>query len=198
LKVGILGGTFDPIHLGHLAAAAAALDCARLDSVLLVPAGRPPHKGEAIASAEDRLAMCRLAASEREGVGVWDWEARRSGPSYTADTLEAFHAERPDDEPYLVLGWDAARDLPHWNRPEAVLALARLVIVSRPGLNPPGDGDLEAVGIDPRRTTLCPVTTPDVAATRIRSLAAEGGSLAGLVPAAVETYIRANGLYRTP
>jgi len=198
LKVGILGGTFDPIHLGHLAAAAAALDCARLDWVLLVPAGRPPHKGEAIASAEDRLAMCRLAATEREGVGVWDWEARRSGPSYTADTLEALHAERPDDEPYLVLGWDAARDLPRWNRPEAVLALARLVIVSRPGLNPPGDGELEAAGIDPRRATLCPVTTPDVAATRIRSLAAEGGSLAGLVPAAVETYIRANGLYRTP
>jgi nicotinic acid mononucleotide adenylyltransferase len=72
------------------------------------------------------------------------------------------------------------------------------VIVSRPGLNPPGDGDLQAAGIDPRRTTLCPVTTPDVAATRIRNLAGEGSSLTGLVPAAVETYIRANGLYRTP
>jgi nicotinate-nucleotide adenylyltransferase len=195
MKVGILGGTFDPIHLGHLAAAETALECAGLDSLLLVPAGRPPHKGEALASVEDRLAMCRLAAAELPGASVWDWEARRSGPSYTVDTLVAFRAERPEDEPYLVLGWDAARDLPKWHRPQEVLSLARLVVVGRPGLNAPGDDDLREAGLDPRRVILCLGETPDVAATRIRTLAEEGESLAGLVPPGVETYIRANGLY---
>jgi nicotinate-nucleotide adenylyltransferase len=195
VKVGLLGGTFDPIHLGHLAAAATAAGCAHLDSVLLVPAGRPPHKGEALASVEDRLAMCRLAAADQPGLGVWDWEARRSGPSYTVDTLEAFQTERPDDDPYLILGWDAARDLPKWHRPAEVLALARLVIVGRPGMSAPREDDLRSAGIDPGRATLCLAPTPDVAATRIRDLAGRGEPLAGLVPPSVETYIRANRLY---
>lgn len=195
MRIGLLGGTFDPIHLGHLAAAATAAECAGLDEVLLVPAGRPPHRGEAIASVEDRLAMCRLAVAELPGLSVWDWEARRSGPSYTVDTLEAFHDQRPADQPVLILGWDAARDLPRWRRPEDVLALADLVIVGRPGMSRPGQDDLRAACIDPRRATLCLAPTPDVAATRIRSLVAAGKSLAGLVPAAVETYIRANRLY---
>ena len=198
MRVGLLGGTFDPIHLGHLAAAATAAGCAELDSVLLVPAGRPPHKGDALASVEHRLAMCRLAAAELPGLGVWDWEARRSGPSYTVDTLEAFHAQRPDDEPSLILGWDAARDLPKWHRPADVLALARLVIVGRPGMSEPREDDLRSAGIDPRRATLCLGPTPDVAATRIRDLAGGGESLAGLVPPAIETYIRANRLYDGP
>ena len=196
MKIGLLGGTFDPIHLGHLAAARVALECAGLDRVLLVPAGRPPHKGEALASAEHRLAMCRLAAADLPGVETWDWEARRSGPSYTADTLEEFHRERPADDAYLILGWDAARDLPRWHRPQEVLELARLVIVARPGLRAPGEEDLRAAGIDPARAVLCLARTPDVAATRIRRLIRSGESLAALVPPAVETYIRANGLYR--
>ena len=198
MRVGILGGTFDPIHLGHVAAAAAAIECARLDSLLLVPAGSPPHRAEALASAEDRLAMCRLAAAGAPGVEVWDWEARRSGPSYTADTLEAFGSLRPADDAYLVLGWDAARDLPRWHRPDRVRDLARLVVLGRPGLPDPTEADLREAGIDPARATLCRTETPDVAATRIRRLIRRGESLAGLVPPAVETYIRANGLYREP
>ncbi|HVD01290.1 MAG TPA: nicotinate (nicotinamide) nucleotide adenylyltransferase [Candidatus Dormibacteraeota bacterium] len=198
MRVGLLGGTFDPIHLGHLAAAATAAECAQLDSILLVPAGRPPHKGEALASVEDRLAMCRLAAADAPGLSVWDWEARRSGPSFTVDTLEAFRAQRPGDQPHLILGWDAARDLPQWRRPAEVLALAELVIVSRPGMNEPREEDLVSAGIDPRRATLCLAPTPDVAATRIRSLAAGGKPLTGLVPPAVETYIRAHRLYDGP
>jgi nicotinate-nucleotide adenylyltransferase len=194
-RVGLMGGTFDPIHQGHLEAATAALECAALDEILLVPAGKPPHKRGTRASAGDRLEMSRLAAAGRAGFGVWDWEARRSGPSYTVDTLRAFRAERPADEPFLVLGWDAARDLRSWRQPEAVLQLAGLVVVARPGLDSPTPEALRAAGIDPDRVILCLVATPDVAATSIRRRASRHESLDGLVPAAVEDYIQQRGLY---
>ncbi|HEY8759334.1 MAG TPA: nicotinate-nucleotide adenylyltransferase [Candidatus Dormibacteraeota bacterium] len=194
-KIGLLGGTFDPIHQGHLEAAAAAFDCAGLDEVLLVPAGKPPHKRGAHASAADRLEMCRLAAVGRAGLGVWDWEARRAGPSYTVDTLRAFRAERPADEPFLILGWDAARDLRAWRDPEAVLRLAGLIVVARPGLDSPTPEALRAAGIDPDRAILCLVGTPDIAATTIRRRASRRESLDGLVPGEVEDYIHQRGLY---
>jgi len=198
MRVGLLGGTFDPIHLGHLEAAAAALDCGDLDQILLVPAGRPPHKRGVHASAGDRLEMCRLAANGHDRVEVWDWEALRPGPSYTVDTLREFRRSRPSDDPFLVLGWDAARELRHWREPERVVALAGLVVVTRPRLRTPGEAELAAAGADPARTTLCSVRTADVAATRIRRLAAAGRSLDGLVDPAVERFIRDRHLYRAP
>jgi nicotinate-nucleotide adenylyltransferase len=194
-RVGLMGGTFDPIHQGHLEAAAAALVCAHLDEVLLVPAGTPPHKAATRASADDRLQMTRLAASGRTGIGVWDWEAKRPGPSYTVDTLRAFRAERPADEPFLILGWDAARDLRSWKEPGEVLGLAKLVVVGRPGLDSPTAEDLRRVGIDPERTILCMTPTPDVAATTVRRRAATGEPLEDLLPPAVLDYIRDRGLY---
>ena len=194
-RVGLLGGTFDPIHLGHLEAAAAALECARLDEVLLVPAGKPPHKRATRASAADRLEMCRRAVAGRPGLGVWDWESLRSGPSYSVDTLRAFREGRPADERFLILGWDAARDLRSWRSPEEVLRLARLVVVGRPGLDSPTPEALRLAGIDPERATLCLAGTPDVAATTVRRRAARGESLDGLVPGPVEDYIRERGLY---
>lgn len=197
MKVGLLGGTFDPIHLGHLEAAAASLECAGLDQVLLVPAGRPPHKVGAIASAEDRLAMCRLAVEGRPGLGVWDWEVRRDEPSYTVETLRAFRRERPADEPFLILGWDAARDIRSWHEPDRVLELARLIVVGRPGLESPTSESLTEAGIEPRRVTLCLIGTPDVAATHVRRLAGRRQDLEGLVPGPVERFIRERGLYRT-
>jgi nicotinate-nucleotide adenylyltransferase len=109
-RIGLLGGTFDPIHAGHLEAAVAALDCGGLDRVLLVPAGRPPHKRATHASAEDRLQMCRLAIRGRPSLDVWDWEARRPVPSYTVDTLRAFREARPADEPVshrASMSWSA-------------------------------------------------------------------------------------------
>ncbi len=194
MKVGIVGGTFDPVHVGHVAMAEAAADCAGLDRVLLVPSNVPPHRSPAVAPAADRLAMCRQAVAGHPRLDVSDVELRRPGPSYTVDTLRVLAAERPDDDLHLVLGWDAARELPSWRAPEDVLRLARLVVVSRPGYPRPGAIDLSATGA--AGAVLCDVATPDIYSTDVRRLVADGGSLAGLLDPAVEAYVRRRGLYR--
>ena len=185
-----MGGTFDPVHLGHVAMAEAAAACAGLDRVLIVPAAVPPHRPAAGASAADRLAMCRLAAAGHPALEVSDIELRREGLSYTVDTLRELAAERPGDELHLLLGWDAARELGTWRSPDDVLRLARLVVVSRPGYPAPGPADLAAAGIDPGRTVLCDAPTPDVESTDVRQVIERGGSLAGMVDPAVEDYLR--------
>jgi nicotinate-nucleotide adenylyltransferase len=196
LRLGLLGGTFDPIHNGHLALADAAVACARLDRVLLIPSNQPPHRAPAQASVEDRLAMCRLAAEGHPELEVSDVEARRSGQSYTLETLQEVRRERPRDSLFLILGWDAARELASWHRPAEVLALAKPVIVNRPGLQPPGEMELRTAGLDPDRTLVCPQRTPDTRATEVRELAARGAELDRLVPPPVAEYIRKRGLYR--
>lgn len=195
MRIGVVGGTFDPVHLGHLEMAEAARRCAGLDRVLLVPAADPPHRGQAVASPSDRLHMCRLAVQGRPHLEVSDIELRRKGPSYTADTLKELARTSPGSELYLVLGWDAARELATWHRPDEVLRLARVVVVSRPGYPQPGLDDLRRAGIDPTRAMLCPARTPDLDATDVRARAARGESLAGLVDPAVEAYLRDHGLY---
>jgi nicotinate-nucleotide adenylyltransferase len=190
----VVGGTFDPVHVGHLAMAEAAADCAALERVLLVVAARPPHR-PTVAPARDRLAMCRLAAAGHRRLEVSDLELRRSGPSYTADTLAELAAEYPGDELHLVLGWDAARELRSWHRPEQVLRLARLVVVPRPGYGSPGPAELVAAGIDPSRVSLCPARTPEVESTELRRAVCSGRDLAGLLDPAVEAYIRHHRLY---
>jgi nicotinate-nucleotide adenylyltransferase len=191
----VLGGTFDPIHLGHIALAEWAADCAGLERVMLVPAGTPPHRGEATAPAADRLEMCRLAVAGHPRLEVSDLELRRKGPSYTADTLQELASQRKGAELYLILGWDAARELRSWYHPDEVLRLARLVVASRPGYQAPSEADVQEVGIDPARAVLCGVGTPEVDATDIRRLLEAGGSLGGLVDPTVEAYLRRRGLY---
>ena len=195
-RIGIVGGTFDPIHLGHLGVAQAALECGPLDRVLLVPSARPPHRRPAEAPAEDRYQMTRLAAAGTAGVEVSDIELRRPGPSYTVDTLAELQAEHPDAELFLVLGWDAAREIRSWHQPGRVLELARLIVVNRPGLPAPTAGDLKAAGLDPERVILCAVTTPDINATHVRRILAEGGHLDGLLSPEVARYLAERGLYR--
>jgi nicotinate-nucleotide adenylyltransferase len=197
-KVGIVGGTFDPIHLGHIALAEGARDCAKLDRVLLIPAADPPHRGGAVASPQQRLEMSRLAVQEHPGLEVSDLELRRPGPSYTVDTLHELTGRLGGAELYMVLGWDAARELRSWREPDEVLRLARLLVVPRPGWDTPALERLEELGNGRDRIQLCPITTPEVDATRLRELAAEGASLSGLVAPAVERYIREHGLYRHP
>ncbi|TMC11479.1 MAG: nicotinate (nicotinamide) nucleotide adenylyltransferase [Chloroflexi bacterium] len=195
MKLGVMGGTFDPIHLGHVAMAEAGADCAGLDRVLLIPAGVPPHRAAATAPAGDRLAMARLAAAGHPRLEVSDIELRRAGPSYTADTLRALARERPGAELHLLLGWDAARELHAWHAPDEVLRLARPVVVSRPGYPVPTERDLAAAGIEPTWAILCDVRTPDVESTDVRRLVEHGSSLAGLVDPAVEVYLKRHRLY---
>jgi nicotinate-nucleotide adenylyltransferase len=194
-KLGVMGGTFDPIHLGHVVMAEAGADCAELDRVLVLPARVPPHRADAMAPAADRLAMCRLAAAGHPRLEVSDLELRRHGPSYTVDTLRALAADRPGEELHLMLGWDAAREISSWRSPEEVMGLARLVVVTRPGYPVPSEADLQAAGIDPERAVLCDARTPPVESTEVRRLAERGLDLAGLVDPAVERYLREHHLY---
>jgi nicotinate-nucleotide adenylyltransferase len=195
-KIGLVGGTFDPVHLGHVAVARAALECGRLDRVLLIPSARPPHRRPAEAPAEDRYQMTRLAAAGLARVEVSDLELRRPGPSYTVDTLAELQGQHPDADLFLVLGWDAARDIRDWHQPEQVLARARLIVVNRPGLPEPTADDLRAAGLDPQRVILCSADTPDINATHVRRILAEGGNLDGLISPEVARYLAERGLYR--
>ncbi len=195
-RIGVVGGTFDPIHLGHLAVAKAALACGGLDRVYLVPSARPPHRRPAQASADDRLAMARLAAAGLDHVQVSDAELGRPGPSYTVDTLSELRAQHPGAELFLVLGWDAAREIAKWHQPERVLELARVLVLNRTGLAPPSEADLRAAGLDPERVLVCAQEMPDIKATRVRKVIADGGSLDGLLAPGVADYISKRGLYR--
>jgi nicotinate-nucleotide adenylyltransferase len=196
LRLGILGGTFDPIHMGHLAAARAAMECAHLDRVAFVPSAQPPHRGAATASAADRLAMTRLAVQGEPRFDVLDAEVKRGGVSYTVDTLTEIYHAHPQDELFLILGWDAARLFSTWHQPRRVSALAWVVVVGRPGTQNPGRSELAASDLEVARVIKCFVQTPDISSSDLRELIAGGESVAGKVPPAVERYISSRHLYR--
>ena len=194
-RIGVLGGTFDPIHVGHVAAAKTAIECARLDRVLFTPSGQPPHRPAAAASAEHRLEMTRLATSDEARFAVSDLELRRPGVSFTSDTLADLHALDPGAELFLILGWDAARLFSTWHQPDKVRGLATIVVVARPGSGSPRPEDLKAAGLDGDRVILCQDRTPDVSASTIRKDIKGGRSIVGKVPPAVERYIATHHLY---
>jgi nicotinate-nucleotide adenylyltransferase len=194
-RLGLLGGTFDPVHVGHLAAAEAAIGCAGLGRVIFIPAATPPHRAPAVAPAEHRLEMCRLAMEGDARFAVSDVELKREGPSYTADTLSELRRLHPEEQLFLILGWDAARLFQTWRRPAEVRELASVVVVGRPGSDAPREADLKSAGLDGDGVVLCLEPTPDVSASEIRRAVAAGESIAGKVPAAVERYITAHRLY---
>ena len=194
-RIGVLGGTFDPFHIGHLAAASVAIECAHLERVIFIPAAQPPHRPPAVASVQDRLAMCKLATSGDARFAVSDVEVKRAGPSYTAETLEELRKLHPDAELFLVLGWDAASPFHTWHRPERVRELASMVIVSRPGSTAPQAADLQSAGLDGTGVVVCLGHTPDVSASEVRRAVSAGESIAGMVPEAVDHYIKAHHLY---
>lgn len=185
MRIGILGGTFDPIHVGHLAAARAAIECADLDRVLVIPTGVPPHRAPTVAGAGDRLEMSRLATAGDARFEVSDIEVRRQGPSYTVDTLRELHRLHPDDELFVILGWDAAKLLSSWHEPDEVRRLARVIIVTRPGSGSPATTS----------EILCERPTPDISGSTLRRAIARSESIEDRVPEAVARYIAKRGLY---
>lgn len=209
-KLGLLGGTFDPIHVGHVAAADAAQRALSLDSILLIPSRIPPHRTQpATATAEDRFAMAELVAAERPGWSVSRIEIDRDGPSYTYDTLVALRnqfasnesrsgrAGGPTRQIFFITGADAFAEIATWHRYPAVLALANFVVVSRPGITLDSLRErVPSLCSEQSRVILVEAHTPDVSSTEIRRRARAGESLSGLVPDRVATYISAHGLYR--
>jgi len=194
-RIGVLGGTFDPVHVGHLAAARAAIECARLDRVIFMASGQPPHRPAAAAAPEHRLEMTRLATFGDPRLAVSDLELRRPGVSFTSDTLRELHALYPQAELFLILGWDAARLFSTWHQPEKVRELATIVVVARPGSASPQPADLEAAGLSGDGVILCLGRTPDVSASGIREDIKNGRSVEGKVPPAVERYVATHHLY---
>lgn len=183
VRTGILGGTFDPIHVAHLHAADCARHALRLDRVLIMPAGDPWQKsGRVVSPASDRLAMCRLAVADAEGIRVDEREVGRDGPTYTVDTLASFPE---DEELFLILGADAASGLASWHRWESVVGRASIVIAPRPGVEIP---DVEG-GI------VLDTGLLEVSGTAIRKAVSEGGAWRFLVPPSVRDYISTHDLY---
>ncbi len=195
MRIGILGGTFDPIHVGHLAAGRVAMECAHLDRVLFIPSATPPHRVPAIAGPRERLEMSRLAVAGQKGFGVSDVEITRGGKSYTADTIRELKRAYPGDELFLILGWDAARLFASWHAPEQVRDDASIVVVSRPGSGAPADRDLLAAGLDPEHTVLCQGITPDISGSELRDAIAHREPVDRWLPEAVQRYIAEHHLY---
>lgn len=185
MKTGIFGGTFDPVHVGHLAIAQAALDSAKLDRVIFVPARRSPLKDrEPTASAADRFAMLEAATKSEPRFAVSRVELDRDGPSYTVDTLEALKGE---GELFLILGSDALADLARWRSPDRIRALASLLVARRPGAPEP-DAASGARAFD--------APCLDISSRELRARASRGLSLRYLVPDDVWRHIERKGLYR--
>jgi len=199
VKLGVLGGTFDPVHNGHLAVAAEVLRELGLDEVLFVPAGNPWLKADMdISPAEHRVAMVRLAIAGTPQYSLSAIEVDRPGPTHTLDTLaELWRRLGSNDELYFVMGWDAFSKLPVWHAAGRIIQLCRLVAVPRPGARRPDLGALEVSipGLS-ERVTLLDGPRVDISATDIRKRVSRGLSITGLVPPAVEAYIREQGLYR--
>ncbi len=190
-RLGVLGGTFDPVHIGHLAAAVNARSGLGLDRVLLVVANHPWQKsGRLLAPAEDRLAMVEAAVAQRQGLEASRMEIDRGGDTYTADTLDQLHDEDPDRQLFLVVGTDVAAELHTWKRPDAVARLATLAIVGRGGPAPatPVLGPQWRV----ERVDMPPL---DVSSSDLRRRHREGRPLDFLVPDPVINLIRQRGLY---
>jgi nicotinate-nucleotide adenylyltransferase len=200
-SIGIFGGTFDPIHVAHLAVAEAAAETLGLECVLFVPAGQPPHKlGVPISPAAERLAMVRLAIEGNDRFGVDPLEIERAGPSYTVDTLEAVAARRAADgldaDLALIVSVEAYRQLPTWRDPARIVELARLVVAPREGYADAGGGAVAAVPGAPARSVFLDKPRLRLSGSELRMWAAEGRSLRYLVPDAVAAYIGDHGLYR--
>ena len=194
--VGLMGGTFDPIHVGHLAIAEEARDALSLARILFVPAGVPPHKAATdVTPVEHRLAMVRLAIADNPAFELSRVEVDRPGPSFTVDTVEALAA---DHDITVILSAETFAELPSWHEPERLFEMARVAVVPREGY-PAQDPGWLAATFPGREDRVRYLEGPrlGLSSTALRARVAAGRSIRYLVPAAIEAYIAAHDLYRT-
>jgi nicotinate-nucleotide adenylyltransferase len=201
MRVGVFGGTFDPVHLGHLILAEQCREQAKLDQVLFVPALLPPHKRQQpLTSFVQRVEMLALAISGNAAFRVDELEKERTGPSYTVDTLAQLQQQRPGEELSFIIGSDSLHDLHLWYQPRRILELATLLVVARPGFSTfPANELREKLALEdefPLRYQVIEAPLIDIASRDIRQRIAEGRSVRYMIPRAVEAYIQDKGLYR--
>lgn len=196
MRIGYFGGSFDPVHLGHTSLAKEILAAARLDLVVYLPAGRPPHKrGRPLAPAADRIRMLDLAIGGDPRFAVDGRETLTPEPSYTFATMERLRRERPQDELFFLIGMDSLRDLPSWHRIADLAKIVTFLVAARPGYDP------EIAGVAARKVPglafqVIPTAPVDASSTAIRNGAAQGVDVSPLTGRAVADYIRVRGLYR--
>ena len=191
MKLGLLGGMFDPIHIGHLRAAEIVREALALDEVIFVPAGRPPHRGQPAAAGLDRYAMVALATAAERAFVPSDVELAREGPSYTVETVALIRKQRPGVDVVLIVGSDNLPMIADWREPERLLELCTVAVVERPGSIPAPAGALPADRVHRVEGTALPIASRDLR-ERIRA----GRSVRHLVPGGVADYIEKRGLYR--
>jgi len=197
MRIGLMGGTFDPVHYGHLLIAEAAREEFALERVIWLPAGDPPHKKDyEVSGQEHRYAMAVLATGGHEQFEVSRWELERSGPSYSIDTILHFRSTRPDDELFFITGADAILEILTWHRHGEVIRSCGFIAVTRPGY--------ELAQLNDRlppeyAARISPIAAPgvDISSTQIRARVQAGKSIRFLVPEPVEAYIRKHGMYET-
>ncbi|MCA8997476.1 MAG: nicotinate-nucleotide adenylyltransferase [Planctomycetaceae bacterium] len=197
MRLGIFGGTFDPIHWGHLILAETCREELGLDEVWFMPAALNPHKqGRSISSAKDRLEMVRFAIAGNPHFRVSNLEIKRQGPSYTVDTLRTIREGRLDEDFFLMIGQDSVADFPRWKEPDEILRLATLAVVNRGRERPDLDAFAKQLGEEALdRVVEVEMPAIDISATDIRRRAQEGRSLRYRMPRSVELYLLQNQLY---
>lgn len=203
MRVGIFGGSFDPIHVGHLWIAEAALESLELDEVRWMPAATSPLKPDGPqAAGEDRLQMVHLALAGSEAHAVDDREVRRGEISYTVDTLAELQAERPHEERFLIVGSDSLASFRQWHQPERLLTLATLAVVHRGGEPPPDFSALQGLATQGEIDKICrhaiPMPRIEISSSELRERIASGRSIRFRTPRPVEALIASKGLYRQP
>jgi nicotinate-nucleotide adenylyltransferase len=191
----VFGGTFDPVHNGHLSIASQARVATGADAVWFVPAALAPLRDPPRATPEDRFDLL-LAACAGTGLAVLDVAIRHGGISYTADVMDALRSEFPTDDLAILIGADAARSIERWHRAGDLLRTEQFVIVNRTGPPPIDADELSRLGYSPSRTTLLTIDSPDISASDVRERCARGESVEGLIPDVVATLISARGMYR--
>jgi nicotinate-nucleotide adenylyltransferase len=201
MRIGVFGGTFDPVHLGHLIVAEQCREQANLDQVWFMPSARPPHKrDQTLTPFAQRAEMLALAIAGHPAFRIDEIEKERPGLSFTADTLEELDRVQPGNEWFLIVGSDTLADLPTWHEPARVVARATLLVAARPGAKTPSaEGVRHALQLsEGEAVRLQIIASPliDISSRDLRRRAAEGRSLRYLVPRSVECYVEGKGLYR--